>query len=89
MPLAALTSTVTGRGCAERMLVDDGVTLTAGIGSARDTVTKAVPDEKLKLVALSLSGVYLALRVSDPAARRPAGMTIVAAPSLSAVAADE
>ena len=68
------------------MLLDAGVTVTTGIVVGDVTFTVPVPEALVYDVELALSGVYLAVSVSEPAAREPATIVTVADPALSAVA---
>ena len=70
------------------MLLEAGVTVTVGVVVGCVTITDAVPDALLYEEELALSGVYLAVSMSDPAEREPAGIVMVAEPELS-VADDE
>ena len=70
------------------MLLDAGVTVTVGVVAGAVTVTEAVPEALLYREELALSGVYLAVSVSEPVASDPAGIVMVAEPELS-VAAEE
>jgi hypothetical protein len=76
---------VTLRLCAVVMLPDVGVTVTVGVTAGAVTVTEAVPEALLYAAELALSGVYLAVSVSEPAASDPAGTVMVAEPELSVV----
>src|ERR1035437_7042892 len=67
------------------MLPDVGVTVTVGVTAGAVTVTEAVPEALLYAAELALSGVYLAISVSEPAASDPAGTVMVAEPELSVV----
>jgi hypothetical protein len=62
------------------------VTVTVGAVAGCVTVTEAVPLPLKYAAKLALSGVYLAVKVSEPAASDPAGIVIVAEPELSVVA---
>jgi hypothetical protein len=64
------------------------VTVTPVPVTAVVTVTGAVPEALLYAAELALSGVYLAVNVSEPAASDPAGMAMAAEPELSGVAAE-
>jgi hypothetical protein len=88
-PLPPLTTAVTVKGCVVVMLVAEGVTVTAGVILAGVvTVTIADPDALLYVVVLPVSGVYTTVSVSAPVPSIPAGIAIVAAPPVSAVAAE-
>ncbi len=67
---------------------DAGVTVTIGVAVDEVTVTLPIPDALLYETTLALSGVYLAVRVSEPVASEPAAIVTVADPALS-VAAEE
>jgi hypothetical protein len=82
------TATVTLRLCAVVMLLEAGVTVTVGVVVDAVTVTGAVPEALLYAAELALSGVYLAVNVSEPAASDPAGIVMEAEPELSGVAAE-
>ena len=58
------------------------------VNPALATVTAAVPVAPLYVEDDAASGEYVAVSVSLPTAREPAGTVIVAAPLASAVAAD-
>jgi hypothetical protein len=89
LPLPPFTATVTVRLCAVVTVDADGVTVTAGIVFVGEfTVTVPAPDALLYVVELAVSGVYVAVNGSVPAASEPAGIVIVTAPLLSAVAAE-
>ena len=90
VPLVAETPTVTARLCVAVIVMDAGVTVTLGVVAALPcvTVTEALPEALLYVELLALSGVYLAVSVSDPAAREPAGMVIVAEPELNEAEAE-
>ena len=62
------------------------MTVTVGVTGDCVTVTEAVPLALKYAAELALSGVYLAVSVSEPAASDPAGIVIVAEPELSEVA---
>jgi len=61
------------------------VTVTVGVIAGIVTVTAAVPDVLLYDEELALSGVYLAVSVSEPATSDPAEIMIAAEPALSVV----
>jgi len=67
------------------MLPDAGVTVTVGVVAAAVTVTEAVPEALVYAAKLALSGVYLAVSVSEPAASEPAGIVMLAEPALKVV----
>lgn len=58
------------------MLLDTGVTVTAGVVFGWVTVTELDPEALLYVEELALSGVYLAVSVSEPAESDPAGIVI-------------
>ena len=68
------------------ILLEAGVTVTVGAITGTVTATEAVPDALLYDEELALSGVYLAVSVSEPAASDPAGIVIAAEPAPSMVA---
>jgi hypothetical protein len=71
------------------MLLEAGVTVTAGVVVVDAvTVTEAVPEALLYVAESALSGVYLAVNVSEPVASDPAGIAMDAEPELSAVAVE-
>ena len=74
--------------CAVVMLLDAGMTVTVGVVVGAVTVTDAVPEALLYVDELVESGVYLAVRVSEPAASDPAEIIMVAEPELSVVEED-
>jgi hypothetical protein len=67
------------------MLPDAGVTVTVGETAGVVTATEAFPEALLYATELALSGVYLAVSVSEPTASDPAGTVMVAEPELSVV----
>ena len=69
------------------MLSDPGVTATVGVVLVTVTLVD-VPLELLYVGALAVSGVKLAVSVSEPAARVPAGQLIVAAPEINVAAVE-
>lgn len=79
------TAMVTESDCAVVMLLEAGVTVTVGVVAGAVTVTEAVPEALLYAAELALSGVYLAVSVSEPAASDPAGIVMVAEPELRVV----
>jgi len=89
VPLEPETAMVTESDCAVVMLEAAGVTVTVGVTSAGAvTVTEPVPEAELYVEELEESGVYLAVRVSAPMERTPAGTVTVAEPELSVVEED-
>jgi hypothetical protein len=89
VPLEPETAMVTESVCAVVMLEAAGVTVTVGVTSAGAvTVTEPVPEAELYVEELEESGVYLAVRVSAPIERTPAGTVTVAEPELSVVEED-
>jgi hypothetical protein len=80
VPLEPDTATVTPRLCAVVTLAVAGKTLTLAVAKACVTVTVAVPLELLYVVELAASGVYFAISVSEPTAREPAAIVMLADP---------
>jgi hypothetical protein len=70
------------------MLAGDGETVTVGAVAAAVTVSEFVPTAFVYVAVLAASGVYVAVSVSVPLARDPAGTLMVALPPLSVVAPD-
>ena len=62
--------------------------MTVGVVAGAVTVKNAVPDAPLYVPELALSGVYFAVKVSEPAPSDPAGMEMDAEPALSVVVAE-
>ena len=84
-----LTATVAESVCAVVTLNEPGVTVTVGVSKGTVTVTADdVPEALLYVDVLFASGVYFAVKVSDPAASEPAAIVIDADPAASAVEAD-
>lgn len=77
---------VTARACAVVMLLETGVTPTVGVINGAVTVTDAVPEALWYVAELALSGVYLAVSVSEPVASEPVGIVMVTEPALSVLA---
>ena len=83
------TVTATFKPCDVVIVFEAGVTVTVGVSKGTVTVTADdVPEALLYVDVLFASGVYFAVKVSDPAASEPAAIVIDADPAASAVEAD-
>jgi hypothetical protein len=81
-----LTVTDTESAWVVKMLGADGVAATAGVTLATDT--ELIPVALVYVDELALSGVYVAVTVSVPLARDPAGIKMLALPPARTVAAE-
>ena len=82
--LAAIASKSQAIAARSRCFVS--VTVTTGTAVGDVTFTVLAPEALVYDVELTLSGVYVAVSVSEPAAREPAAIVTVADPAPSPVA---